>query len=142
MSQETITLLIVEDDEIDLQSITRALSDLRIGNPTRHAKDGIEALSLLRGTFGHDKLEGKCIVLLDLNMPRMNGFQFLKAIREEDGFKDLDVFVLTTSETDNDIISAYELDVKGYIFKSDLKDSLKEAFDTLTYPWSMLAPAA
>lgn len=136
-----VTILIVEDDDVDILSIDRALSDLNICNPLRHAKDGIEGLSILRGTFGHEKLEGRCVVLLDLNMPRMNGFQFLKAVREDEALKDLDIFVLTTSETDNDIIRAYELDVKGYIFKSDLKDSLQEALSTLPNPRAIMTPA-
>ena len=138
MTHTPITILIVEDDDIDFLSIVRALAGLRISNPLRHAKDGVEALSILHGTDGKEKLEGRCIILLDLNMPRMNGFQFLEAIRADKGRTDSDVFVLTTSETDNDIVSAYELDVNGYIFKSNLKDSLSEALDSLPYPRSIM----
>jgi CheY-like chemotaxis protein len=139
MSYTQVTILIVEDDDIDILSINRALKDLKVTNPKRYAKDGIEALDILRGTDGYDKITGPIVVFLDLNMPRMNGFKFLDEIRSDDILNKTDVFVLTTSETDTDIIDAYELDVRGYIVKSDLQGSLEEALSTLNHHWSIMA---
>ena len=116
--ENAVTLLIVEDDEIDLMGIKRALKELRIKNPTIRAKDGVEALEILRGENGHEKLQKPYIILLDLNMPRMDGVQFLQAIRDDEALKKSVVFVLTTSDTDEDITSAYTHNVAGYIVKS------------------------
>ena len=141
MSYTPVTILIVEDDDVDILSIDRALSDLRVTNPLRHAKDGIEALAILNGDDGQEKVEGSVLIFLDLNMPRMNGFEFLDALRSDETYKTTDVFVLTTSETDHDIVAAYELDVKGYIVKSDLEGSLREALLSLDCHWSIMAKA-
>ncbi len=139
MSGQPVTLLIVEDDEIDLMGIHRALRDLKISNPTVHAVDGIEALETLRGENGKTAVKRPYIILLDLNMPRMNGIQFLEEIRSDEALKDSVVFVLTTSDADADIISAYAFNVAGYIVKSDARESFKEAMDMLDVYWTIVA---
>jgi CheY-like chemotaxis protein len=136
--ENAVTLLIVEDDEIDLMGIKRALKELRIKNPTIRAKDGVEALEILRGENGHEKLQKPYIILLDLNMPRMDGVQFLQAIRDDEALKKSVVFVLTTSDTDEDITSAYTHNVAGYIVKSDAKDSFREAMNMLDIYWTIV----
>ncbi len=137
MVENAVTLLIVEDDEIDFMGIQRAIKDLKINNPTVRAKDGLEALDILRGENGHEKLAKPAIILLDLNMPRMDGIQFLEAVRADNNLKNAVIFVLTTSDADQDIMSAYEHNVAGYIVKSDAQNSLKEAISMLDVYWTI-----
>ena len=131
MRVKPVTFLIVDDDDVDSQAIERALWEIKISNPTQRAKDGIEALELLRGGNGHTRIEGPLMVLLDLNMPRMGGLEFLKTVGEDEALKDLQIIVLTTSDRDQDIISAYKYNIYGYVVKSDLRDSLEEVFQEL-----------
>lgn len=134
-----IKLLIVEDDDVDLMGIKRALKDLRINNPVLRARDGVEALEMLRGEGGHDALTGPYIILLDLNMPRMDGIEFLKEVRADERLKRAIVFVLTTSETDDDIVNAYAFNVAGYIVKSDAREGFREAISLLDLYWTIVA---
>lgn len=134
-----IKLFVIEDDEVDLMGIKRALRDLRITNEVVHARDGVEGLDILRGANGHDPLEGPFIILLDLNMPRMDGIEFLKEIRADETLKSAIVFVLTTSETDQDIIDAYSHNVAGYIVKSDAKEGFREAINLLDLYWTIVS---
>ena len=133
------TILIVEDDDIDFEAVTRALKSLKVANPTVRARDGVEALDLLRGEKNQDKISAPFIILLDLNMPKMTGIEFLDIIREDDSLKSSIVFVLTTSDDDRDIVASYRRNVEGYIVKADARESLKEAFSSLqAYQWSVL----
>lgn len=122
---EPLPILIIEDDEVDLMSIQRALKDLKIANPTIHAKDGAEALNYLYGTDGYEKINSTdLIILLDLNMPRITGLEFLEKLRADDAFASSKIFVLTTSEADSDIVGTYKKSIAGYILKSHLRESL------------------
>lgn len=131
MHVKPVTFLIVDDDDVDSQAIVRTLWDIKISNPTQRAYDGVEALEILRGENGRVKIEGPLMVLLDLNMPRMGGLEFLEIVNGDETLKDLQVMVLTTSDRDQDIISAYKYNICGYIVKSDLRDSLEEVFQEL-----------
>lgn len=138
MNGKTATLLIVEDDELDLMGIQRALKELKINNPMARAKDGLEALDMLKGQNGHEKLSKPYIILLDLNMPRMDGVEFLEAIRKDENLKRSVVFVLTSSDADTDIMRAYNYHIAGYIVKSDAKESFKEAISLLDTYWTIV----
>jgi CheY-like chemotaxis protein len=93
-----VTFLIVEDDEVDIMALERSFDQLRIANKKIVAKDGVEGLEFLRGEGGRDRIEPPFIVLLDLNMPRMNGLEFLEEIRNDATLHKSVVFVLTTSD--------------------------------------------
>ncbi len=112
MSSE-VTLFLIEDDDIDAMTVERALHDCRIGNPVVRAHDGLEALELLRA----GKVPKPYVILLDLQMPRMNGHEFLATLRKEKEFSDAVVFVLTTSRSKEDIEISYENFVAGYFVK-------------------------
>jgi CheY-like chemotaxis protein len=127
MTMKSLHLLLVEDDDVDLMAMQRGLRELRLANPVTVAHDGIEALEILRGEKGHTKLERPFVILLDLKMPRMDGLEFLAAIRGDDDLRDSVVFVLTTSRHDEDIAAAYKQNIAGYI----LKETLAEQFVTL-----------
>jgi CheY-like chemotaxis protein len=116
-NREPIRLLLVEDDEGDARAIERAFRKARIATHILRAVDGIEALEMLRGLNGRVKIPSPCILLLDLNMPRMSGLQTIKAIREDKELHKTIVFVLTTSKNDADKLAAYNLNVAGYIVK-------------------------
>ncbi|MEQ9565210.1 MAG: response regulator [Porticoccaceae bacterium] len=113
-----ITILIVDDDQIDVRAITRALRKHRIDNPVDVAGNGVEAMDLLKGTNGVKQIAWPYIILLDLNMPKMNGLEFLDQVRNDESLHDTVIFVLTTSDDDRDKAKAYERHIAGYIVKS------------------------
>lgn len=120
-----VDILLVEDDEVDARAVERAFRKQKIGNPITVACDGVEALEFLRGQNGKS-LPRPYIILLDLNMPRMNGIEFLKELRDDENLRTSVVFVLTTSNDDRDKTAAYEQVVAGYIVKSEAgKDFLE-----------------
>jgi len=126
MDYEPVKFLIVDDDEVSIMKIKRAISKANLGNPVIVAMDGIEALDILRGDGGKDKLSRPYIVTLDINMPRMDGHQFLKEIRSDPILQNVVVFVLTTSANEEDIAAAYEQHVAGYILKENSENGLIE----------------
>jgi len=108
------SILLVEDDELDIISVQRSLKKLEIEYELYSAYNGIEALKILRDP--EIKLNPN-VILLDLNMPRMNGIEFLKVLREDENLKDLKVFIMTTSSEGNDRFEAEKLGISGYIIK-------------------------
>lgn len=116
-SLRNINLFLIEDDDGDAKAVTRAFNKAQIANPIVRAYDGVEALEIL-----HNKEHSRCphepfIILLDLNMPRMNGFEFLEQLRNDPEFKKTVVFILTTSKSDEDKSKAYDFNIAGYIVK-------------------------
>ncbi|MEM1399179.1 MAG: response regulator [Pseudomonadota bacterium] len=134
-----VTLLVVEDDELDVIGVKRALRALRVNNPVVVAKDGVDALDILRGQNGRQKLEAPYIILLDLNMPRMDGLEFLAVIRSDPNLRSSVVFVLTTSDDQEDIIKAYDHNVAGYIVKADPQRSFMDALKLVETYWTTVA---
>jgi CheY-like chemotaxis protein len=117
-SSKTLNILLVEDDDGDAKALQRAFQKAKIANRIVRAADGIEALDMLKGTNGKEKMVSPCIFLVDLNMPRMNGIQLVQALREESDLRHCIVFILTTSKRDEDKVAAYDLNVAGYILKA------------------------
>lgn len=134
----TVNLLLVEDDEVDIQGLKRAFAKSRIANPITVARDGIEALEILRGENGRAKLPKPHLVLLDLNMPRMNGIEFLEIIRNDEDLKSTLVFMITTSKADEDKQRAYGHNVAGYIVKQDPAATFMEAVSLLEHYWKII----
>ncbi len=114
-----VSILIVDDDQVDVRAIKRGLEKQKIANPVFTACDGVEALQMLRGENGHEKLPRPYLIMLDLNMPRMNGIEFLQALRVDPELTDSIVFVLTTSSSEEDQTAAYKEHVAGYLLKSE-----------------------
>src|SRR5688572_4983645 len=117
MNDKLIHILLVEDDEVDVMNVKRAFKKNNITNPLTVAGNGLEALEFLRKNTGDEENELPRIVLLDLNMPRMGGIEFLREIRADSKLRMLSVFVMTTSNEDKDKVDAYNLNVAGYILK-------------------------
>jgi len=111
--------LLVEDDRVDVMRVERALKDLKITNPLVHSTNGEEALEYLKSQAN----EKPCVILLDLNMPKMSGTEFLEVVKGDEALKEIAVIVFTTSEAGKDADETLALDVAGYIVKSiNLKD--------------------
>ena len=138
LNNETVTILLVEDDLIDSMAVQRGFGKLKIANPIQTAKDGIEALDILKGRNGKEKLRKPFVILLDLNMPRMDGFEFLKSLREDPEIKATIVFVLTTSKLDEDRVRAYDANVAGYIVKSEAGEGFMDAIRLLDLYWRIV----
>lgn len=133
-----LNILVVEDDDVDMMSVERAFKDLRLYNSLERAKDGQEAWNRLvsdDNTLRNDVPE---IILLDLNMPRMNGAELLKKLSALKIELTSKIFVLTTSDSDQDIINAYKYNIAGYLLKSDLLESLRETLETLDEKWILV----
>lgn len=132
-----VTVLLVEDDQVDAEAVRRAFQKQKIANPLVEVNDGVEALSLLRGEQG-DPLPRPYIILLDLNMPRMNGLEFLKHLREDEKLRDSIVFVLTTSDDNRDKLAAYEQHVAGYMVKSRAGKDFLDLTALLDHYWRII----
>lgn len=115
-----ITILLVEDDDVAAEAVTRNLKKLSVDYPIVHANDGKEALDILLNQHPEKKIDKPFLVLLDLNMPRMNGFEFLNVVRNDNSLKDTVIFVLTTSDDDKDRSRAYHECIAGYMVKSSV----------------------
>lgn len=111
-------ILLVEDDEVDIENVKREFKKLKASVKIHVARDGIEALDMLRGHHGKTKLYPlPALILLDINMPKMNGIEFLKLLRADENLQDLKVFLFTTAYTSKDKIETHKLNVAGYIVK-------------------------
>lgn len=130
-------ILLVDDDDIDVMNVQRAFKKNNILNPLFVARDGIEALEMLRDNKPSAIPHERRLVLLDLNMPRMNGLEFLRAIREDPALRALTVIVLTTSDDERDKVEAYNLNVAGYIVKPVTFVAFVEAMAALNKYWSI-----
>ncbi len=129
-----VTLLLVEDDDIDAISIQRAFIKHRINNKIVRACDGLEALEKLQ----NQEVVRPLIVLLDLQMPRMSGLEFLRVIRSEENLKDIVVFVLTTSQDEQDIFESYKLNVAGYLIKDEAGQQFTEIIEMIDGYWKVV----
>ncbi|MFZ6653950.1 response regulator [Undibacterium sp. TJN19] len=130
-----VTILIVDDDDVDVMGIERALKKLKIANPIVRARDGIEALEILRQPNGVTR---PYLILLDINMPRMNGQEMLAELRRDTQLSPAVVFVLTTSQDDQDKVLAYSQHVAGYIVKQHVGDGFMRVIEMLDRYWRIV----
>ncbi len=139
MIDKMINILLVEDDEVDVMNVQRAFKKNNITNPLFFASNGIEALSILRGSNAETTIPPvRRIILLDLNMPKMNGIEFLRVLRADEQLQSIPVIVLTTSNEDKDKVEAYKLNVAGYILKPVTFSSFVETVATMNKYWSLV----
>jgi len=134
MVYRQVSILIVDDDDIDVESFKRTFTKLKIANPVYRAKDGVEALEILRS----NSVPAPYIILLDINMPRMNGLEFLSRLREDPALTSAVVFILTTSVADEDVFEAYRLHVAGYIPKQDMDSQFLTVVGFLDHYWRIV----
>ena len=135
MSERMLNILLVEDDEVDVMNVRRAFERNNVSNPLYVAGNGLEALAMLRdGTVPTERR----LILLDLNMPKMNGIEFLQALRADPELASAPVVVLTTSNDDQDKIDAYTLNVAGYLLKPVTFSNFCERMTTLNKYWTLV----
>jgi len=137
MDEKLLHILLVDDDEVDVMNVQRAFKRNNILNPLYVASNGLEALDMLRGKGAETVPGPRRLILLDLNMPKMNGLEFLLALREDPNLRPLTVVVLTTSDDERDRIEAYNLNVAGYILKPVTFTAFVEAMATLNKYWTI-----
>ncbi len=106
-------ILLVEDDKIDALTVKMALKEINVTNELVHVTNGIEALDYLKD----DSKERPCIILLDLNMPKMGGIEFLEHRAKDEEFTTIPVIVLSTSKADSDKLATFKLNIAGYMLK-------------------------
>ncbi|WP_426492877.1 response regulator [Hymenobacter sp. 102] len=114
---EQPSILLVEDDQMDIMNVQRELRKHNVAVPLYIARNGREALNMLRGEGGQEQISKPSVVMLDLNMPRMNGLELLEILRSDPDFVGLNVFITTTSDLETDRLKAQDLAVSGYIIK-------------------------
>lgn len=134
-SERTLNILVVDDDDVDVMNIKRVFRQSQIHHPLFVASHGLEALSLLRSSTIPPS---RRLVLLDINMPQMNGIEFLRELRSDPELKQTSVVILTTSENERDKRAASELNVAGYLIKPVTFDAFTEAMLTLNKYWTLM----
>ncbi|MCG9890766.1 MAG: response regulator [Thermosynechococcaceae cyanobacterium MS004] len=139
MPTRNVTILLVEDDEVDVMNVQRAFRKLNITSPLFVAGNGLEALSMLQGKGSQPPLVSaeRLLILLDINMPKMNGIDFLKALRADPALKAIPVIVLSTSDQDRDLTEAYSLNVAGYLLKPVVFPNFVELMKTMNQYWTL-----
>ncbi len=126
-------ILLVEDDTVDVMTVKRALKDLQVMSDLVSTGDGEEALAYLRDD-GNVK---PCVILLDLNMPKMNGTEFMKIVKADEDLRKIPIIVLTTSNSEQDISKSFELGAAGYMVKSVDYKKFMEIIKTIDLYWTL-----
>jgi CheY-like chemotaxis protein len=137
MQQRVTNILLVEDDEVDVMNVKRAFKKHNINHPLYVASNGIQALDMLRNdrnpVFPHERR----LILLDLNMPQMNGLEFLEELRSDPKLKFIPVIIMTTSNEERDRMEAYNFNVAGYILKPVTFENFASTMATLNLYWNL-----
>jgi CheY-like chemotaxis protein len=131
--KNTKSILLIEDDIVDAMTVKRALSDIKVTNALFTVGNGEEALEYLKDSNN----EQPGIILLDLNMPRMNGIEFLKVMKNDNLLKRVPVIVLTTSQIEQDKIESFNLGVAGYMIKPVSYLQFVETMRTIDMYWTL-----
>lgn len=126
-------ILLVEDDEVDVMSVRRALRDLKVTNRLYHVSNGEEALDFLH----NPENERPSIILLDINMPRMNGIEFLKIIKQDPDHRQIPVIVLTTSRADMERYESFSTGAAGYMVKPVEYKQFVEVMRAINLYWTL-----
>ena len=126
-------ILLVEDDKVDAMTVKRSLKELHISNRLHTTENGEEALAFLKNPE-HEK---PCIILLDLNMPKMSGIELLKIIKSDENLKIIPVIVLTTSKEEQDKVETFNLGIAGYIVKPVDYQQFVEAVRMINLYWTL-----
>ena len=134
-ANDEVVILLVEDDDIDATSIERALSKHKLLNKIIRAENGIEGLEILRK---HGKTK-QFLILLDINMPKMNGIEMLNELRNDPLLHQSVVFILTTSNDEKDRFDAYEKHLAGYILKSDMDGFFPKLVELIDAYWCIVS---
>ncbi len=138
MLGQPVHILLVEDDEVDAEAIIRAFEKQKINHTITLASDGFKALDILRGHENQPRLRSPYLIILDLNMPRMNGIEFLREIRHDPELKCSVVFVLTTSNSVRDKLAAYNAQIAGYFLKQRTGENFANLVEMIHVYWRIV----
>lgn len=133
MTNRIKPILLVEDDQVDVMTVKRSLKQLHVLNPLVVTHNGEEALEYLNANDS----ELPCFILLDINMPKMNGLEFLKRIKKQIGLHDIPVIMLTSSLEQQDVDRSFELGISGYILKPVEYEQFVESIGILNAYWTV-----
>jgi len=139
-NDDPIDILLVEDNPDDTELTTHALSEGNNGLNLHHLKDGVEALNFIFDKRNHEEksLNNIKLILLDLKLPKMDGLEVLRKIREDERTRSLPVVILTSSREKRDITEAYKLGVNSYVVKPVGFDNYKKTLSTLAFYWGVV----
>ncbi|MDH5604927.1 MAG: response regulator [Cyclobacteriaceae bacterium] len=126
-------ILLVEDDLVDSMTVKRALKELNVSNSVIHARNGEEAIQYLQG----ESNEKPCLILLDINMPKMNGIEFLRERKGDTHINIIPTIVLTTSNDDKDKFNSFSLNIAGYMVKPVDYRKFVEVMKAIKQYWSL-----
>ena len=140
MNPATVSILLVEDNDVDAATITRGLARANISNPLIRARDGVDALERMLGTNGQTRLVPPYIMLIDIRMPRLDGLGLVRTIRSNPNLHRTIIFILTTSDDDRDRTAAYDAHVAGYIVKSNAPEQFRALAGMLEYYLAIVSP--
>ncbi|WJI15589.1 response regulator [Pseudoxanthomonas winnipegensis] len=143
MSTPIRTILLAEDSIADAEMAIDALREANLANPIVHVEDGVEALDYLlrRGAYA-ERPEGlPAVLLLDIKMPRMDGLEVLRAIREDEALKSLPVVILSSSREESDLVRSWDLGANAYVVKPVDIDQFFTAVKTLGTFWAVFNEA-
>ncbi len=126
-------ILLVEDDKVDVMSVQRAFKAIHVANRIEVVSNGEEALSYLRNSAN----QRPCIILLDLNMPKMNGIEFLKVKKQDEMMRNIPTVVLTTSREEQDKVNSFNLGVAGYMIKPVEDRKFVEVAKAIDIYWTL-----
>jgi CheY-like chemotaxis protein len=138
LKTKPVKILLVEDDSIDVKAFQRAMGKLKISNPITISRDGVEAWEFLQQCVKDGGINTPSLVILDINMPRMTGLELLTKIRKDANLRHLIVFVLTTSNDEKDKFEAFNMNVAGYMLKSDMGNSFIRAVELIDSYWRVV----
>lgn len=136
--KQVLRILIVEDDDGDAKALKRGFKRAGLAASLSRARDGLEALDILRGDNGQDPLPKPHLILADLNMPRMNGIEFVSELRRDEKLSDTIVFFLSTSQREEDKKAAYNLKISGYILKSAIGKDCSQLIEMIEKYWKLV----
>jgi CheY-like chemotaxis protein len=126
-------ILVVEDDDVDVMTIRRALKEIKVDNPLVRQENGELAIDYLRDRNN----PAPCIILLDLNMPVMSGIEFLEIIKSDESLRRIPVVVLTTSKEQEDKVNSFNFSVAGYMAKPVEYRRFVEVMRSIDVYWSL-----
>lgn len=129
-----VTILLIEDDEVDAIGIIRSFNKHRIANNIIRARHGAEAIQRLDS----GEIPAPFIILLDINMPTMGGLEFLTHLREHPQYKDVVVFILTSSDDESDILAGYKSHIAGYFVKNETGENFQKVVEMLDGYWKIV----
>ena len=128
----SLKILLIEDDIIEVMKLNRAISSLKLNHKIVEANNGDEAIKILEH---RDELPD--IILLDLNMPKLNGIEFLTILKNDDVLKYIPTIILTTSSNEKDILECYKIGIAGYILKPLKYNEYVSKIEKLLAYWSV-----